>query len=210
MYATPPGSCTPEAQAARSVGDGGARGAASQISGAEASDKRPPDFMPGERVGGRGGEGGDGAGGSAASRSVGSASSAEDRGTAKESGQDDRSGKQGGQQQPMGGFVQDPFLHGVNCYAEVLLEVPDATLSGITVDPKAVTVYPTTRVYGGVSVQREVLTGKYTIWNMAGEVRGHHAGLDFGQDDMSTSHADPASGGLEEWLPPVPREPAGI
>merc|ERR1712232_543861 len=85
--------------------------------------------------------------------------------------------------QPTGGFMQDPFLHGVNCYAEVFLEVPDTTLSGIMVDPKAVTVYPTTRVYGGVSVQKEVLTGKYTIWNMAGEVRGSHSELEFDEKE---------------------------
>ncbi|CAJ1400619.1 unnamed protein product [Effrenium voratum] len=73
----------------------------------------------------------------------------------------------------------DPFLMGVNCYAEVFLEVPDVALSGINIDPKAVTVYPTTRVYGGVAVQKEFLTGKYIIWNMAGEVRGHYNGLEF-------------------------------
>merc|ERR1712186_154048 len=92
-----------------------------------------------------------------------------------------------GQQQPaVGGLVQDPFLHGVNCYAEVFLEVPDTTLSSICIDPKAVTVYPTARVYGGVSVQKEVLTGKYAIWNMAGEVRGHHGGLHFGDPSPPT------------------------
>lgn len=74
---------------------------------------------------------------------------------------------------------EDPFLHGTNCYAEVFLEVPENTLSGIRIDPKAVTVYPTAKVYGGVSVQKEVLTGKHVIWNMAGEVRGHHSGLEF-------------------------------
>merc|ERR1711967_146605 len=96
---------------------------------------------------------------------------------------EDRTGKVGATvSQSAGGFVQDPFLHGVNCYAEVFLEVPDTTLSGILVDPKAVTVYPTTRVYGGVSVQKEVLTGKYVIWNMAGEVRGSHSELEFDED----------------------------
>eukprot|EP00438_Fugacium_kawagutii_P020738 Skav225294 [mRNA] locus=scaffold4099:405925:422979:- [translate_table: standard] len=55
---------------------------------------------------------------------------------------------------------QDPFLIGVNCYAEVFLEVQDVALSGVNIDPKAVTVYPTTRVYGGVAVQKEFLTGK--------------------------------------------------
>lgn len=198
MYANPHGSCAPESQAARSAGDGGSRRTSSQLS-AEALDKRPLDFMSGERSGSRSGEGNDGAGGGSASRSVSAASPVEERGNAKDVTQDDRSGKSGGQQQPLGGFVQDPFLHGVNCYAEVFLEVPDATLSGITVDPKAVTVYPTTRVYGGVSVQKEVLTGKYTIWNMAGEVRGHHAGLDFGEDDMPMPLADPLpSCGLDE------------
>lgn len=57
-------------------------------------------------------------------------------------------------------FPQDPFLIGVNCYAEVFLEVQDVALSGVNIDPKAVTVYPTTRVYGGVAVQKEFLTGK--------------------------------------------------
>ncbi|CAK0899221.1 unnamed protein product, partial [Prorocentrum cordatum] len=78
--------------------------------------------------------------------------------------EEERSSKASSAPQPSGGFVQDPFLSGVNCYAEVFLEVPDTTLSGIRIDPKAVTVYPTTRVYGGVSVQKEVLTGKYVIW----------------------------------------------
>lgn len=55
---------------------------------------------------------------------------------------------------------KDPFLMGVNCYAEVFLEVQDVALSGVNIDPKAVTVYPTTRVYGGVAVQKEFLTGK--------------------------------------------------
>merc|ERR1712039_920097 len=90
----------------------------------------------------------------------------------------------------MGGLVQDPFLRGVNCYAEVFLEVPDTTLSGIVIDPKAVTVYPTTRVHGGVTVQKEVLTGKYVIWNMAGEVRGHYSGLSF---DEAFAHASTVS-----------------
>lgn len=90
--------------------------------------------------------------------------------------------------QPTFGLVQDPFLHGVNCYAEVFLEVPDTTLSGISVDPKAVTVYPTSRVAGTVTVQKEVLTGKYVIWNMAGDVRGHHSGLGF--DDCIRVGAD--------------------
>lgn len=82
-----------------------------------------------------------------------------------------------------GGYMRDPFLTGVNCYAEVFLEVPDATLSGIIIDPKAVTVYPTSRIYGGVTVQKEVLAGKYTIWNMAGEIRSHLNNLEF-QDDL--------------------------
>merc|ERR550514_2511452 len=98
------------------------------------------------------------------------------------SASEDRSGKLSAAVQQGGGCVQDPFLHGVNCYAEVFLEVPDATLSGIAIDPKAVTVYPTTRVYGGVTVQKEVLTGKYVIWNMAGEVRGSHSELTFGEE----------------------------
>mmetsp|Transcript_60220 Transcript_60220/g.140828 ORF Transcript_60220/g.140828 Transcript_60220/m.140828 type:complete len:207 (-) Transcript_60220:218-838(-) len=83
---------------------------------------------------------------------------------------------------------EDPFLMGVNCYAEVFLEVPDVALSGIHVDPKAVTVYPTTRVYGGVAVQKEFLTGKYIIWNMAGDVRGHFNGLEF---DRESADAQP-------------------
>jgi len=98
-------------------------------------------------------------------------------------------------QQPSLGIVQDPFLHGVNCYAEVFLEVPDTTLSGIKIDPKAVTVYPTSRVYGAVTVQKEVLTGKYVIWNMAGEVRGHHSGLGF-DDCIPVGAEDPDSDGL--------------
>jgi len=89
--------------------------------------------------------------------------------------------------------VQDPFLHGVNCYAEVFLEVPETTLSGIRIDPKAVTVYPTTRVYGGVTVQKEVLTGKYAIWNMAGDVRGHHIGLEFEDNEEKASPSAAAS-----------------
>merc|ERR1711957_731517 len=93
------------------------------------------------------------------------------------------SGNKAGTSQTPSGLVQDPFLHGVNCYAEVFLEVPDTTLSGIAIDPKAVTVYPTTRVYGGVTVQKEVLTGKYVIWNMAGEVRGSHSELEFDEKD---------------------------
>ena len=65
---------------------------------------------------------------------------------------------------------KDPFLIGVNCYAEVFLEVQDVALSGVNIDPKAVTVYPTTRVHGSL---------RYIIWNMAGEVRGHYNGLEF-------------------------------
>merc|ERR1719321_2040951 len=101
-------------------------------------------------------------------------------------GQEDRGPREDRAKQssvPTGGFVQDPFLHGVNCYAEVFMEIPDTTLSGLAIDPKAVTVYPTTRIYGGVSVQKEVLTGKYVIWNMAGEVRGSHSELQFDDSD---------------------------
>eukprot|EP00927_Polykrikos_kofoidii_P030947 TRINITY_DN2661_c0_g1_i1.p1 TRINITY_DN2661_c0_g1~~TRINITY_DN2661_c0_g1_i1.p1 ORF type:complete len:883 (-),score=121.99 TRINITY_DN2661_c0_g1_i1:21-2669(-) len=108
--------------------------------------------------------------------------------TAASSQQEERSGKQPGAASQPVGLMQDPFLRGVNCYAEVFLEVPDTTLSGIMIDPKAVSVYPTTRVYGGVAVQKEVLTGKYVIWNMAGEVRGHHSGLQF-EDCRSGSPA---------------------
>ena len=61
---------------------------------------------------------------------------------------------------PAAAAATDPFLMGVNCYAEVFLEVQDVALSGVNIDPKAVTVYPTTRVYGGVAVQKEFLTGK--------------------------------------------------
>ncbi|CAE7323032.1 AP5M, partial [Symbiodinium necroappetens] len=86
---------------------------------------------------------------------------------------------------------EDPFLMGVNCYAEVFLEVPDVALSGIHVDPKAVTVYPTTRVYGGVAVQKEFLTGKYIIWNMAGDVRGHFNGLEFDRESADAQPLQP-------------------
>eukprot|EP00746_Dinoflagellata_sp_MGD_P067009 gnl/MRDRNA2_/MRDRNA2_27685_c0_seq1.p1 gnl/MRDRNA2_/MRDRNA2_27685_c0~~gnl/MRDRNA2_/MRDRNA2_27685_c0_seq1.p1 ORF type:complete len:691 (-),score=121.36 gnl/MRDRNA2_/MRDRNA2_27685_c0_seq1:73-2145(-) len=99
-------------------------------------------------------------------------------------GQEDRGPREDRAKQstvPTGGFVQDPFLHGVNCYAEVFMEIPDTTLSGLAIDPKAVTVYPTTRIYGGVSVHKEVLTGKYVIWNSAGEVRASQKDLVFNE-----------------------------
>lgn len=120
--------------------------------------------------------------------------------------EDRTSGKAGAgttpQQPSTGGYVQDPFLHGVNCCAEVFLEVPDTTLSGIMIDPKAVTVYPTTRVYGGVSVQKEVLTGKYVIWNMAGEVRGSHSELEFDEQPRPTT--PPGSEQGEAVMPTTP------
>lgn len=149
----------------------------------EAPDKKQLDWVPGEpRVSVRAGEGGEGA--NASSWSSASAAVGEDRGTTKDlSHSDERASKAGVASQTPSGLVQDPFLHGVNCYAEVFLEVPDTTLSGIAIDPKAVTVYPTTRVYGGVTVQKEVLTGKYVIWNMAGEVRGSHSELSFAEEE---------------------------
>eukprot|EP00929_Paragymnodinium_shiwhaense_P076407 TRINITY_DN39291_c0_g1_i1.p1 TRINITY_DN39291_c0_g1~~TRINITY_DN39291_c0_g1_i1.p1 ORF type:complete len:717 (-),score=136.69 TRINITY_DN39291_c0_g1_i1:23-2173(-) len=147
----------------------------SDVKRAQASSEEqwlPGDHRSGSN-GGRGSEGVDsGPGG------VGSAVSGDDRGAKDSAGQDSSSAKHNLTAQPVG-IMQDPFLRGVNCYAEVFLEVPDTTLSGIMIDPKAVTVYPTTRVSGGASVQKEVLTGKYVIWNMAGEVRGHHNGLQF-------------------------------
>lgn len=161
---------------------------------AEAPDKKPLDWgSPGGEAGsGRSGEAGDTVASSTWSGS--STTAAEDRSTAKDvAAAEERSGKvSSALQQPNGGFVQDPFLHGVSCYAEVFLEVPDTTLSGILIDPKAVTVYPTTRVYGGVSVQKEVLTGKYVIWNMAGEVRGSHSDLEF-EEKAPVGSAEPLS-----------------
>lgn len=159
----------------------------SAVANAEGADKKPADWVPNERrsSGAEGGESGSGTTWSSAAALGSSGGVGEERGTAKEIAlAEERSGKAGAATaQPAGGFVQDPFLHGVNCYAEVFLEVPDTTLSGILVDPKAVTVYPTTRVYGGVSVQKEVLTGKYVIWNMAGEVRGSHSELEFDEQE---------------------------
>ncbi|CAK9116014.1 unnamed protein product [Durusdinium trenchii] len=80
--------------------------------------------------------------------------------------------------------------------------VQDVALSGVNIDPKAVTVYPTTRVYGGVAVQKEFLTGKYIIWNMAGEVRGHYNGLEFDslKGDVNERHS--AQRCLEAKVPP--------
>jgi len=195
MYATPAGGAHDLASSRHGAVDGKRN---SSFLASEVFDKRPLDFHPGERIGGRSGETGDSSASGAPTRSTAATSCGEDRGRDKDSvHQEDRSGKPGGQTQPTGGFVQDPFLHGVNCYAEVFLEVPDTTLSGITVDPKAVTVYPTTRVYGGVSVQKEVLTGKYTIWNMAGEVRGHHGGLHFGDASPPTEPSTPPNSSEE-------------
>lgn len=130
------------------------------------------------------GRGPDGSEPGAASRSVSAVAAA--AAAAEEERMGRASANTSASPQPAGGLVQDPFLHGVNCYAEVFLEVPETTLSGIRIDPKAVTVYPATRVYGGVSVQKEVLTGKYAIWNMAGEVRGHYSGLEFEEAARST------------------------
>ena len=97
---------------------------------------------------------------------------------------------------------KDPFLIGVNCCAEVFLEVQDVALSGVNIDPKAVTVYPTTRVYGGVAVQKEFLTGK----PLAGKMR--LVGLDFAFACLANSafehkllHAGFLS--IPAWVPEV-------
>jgi len=154
----------------------------------EAFDKKPD--VAGERQAARhSGDGGEAAGPSSWSSPA--SNGVEERNSSKDAAlAEERIGKSASQ--PTSGFVQDPFLHGVNCYAEVFLEVPDTTLSGVQVDPKAVTVYPTTRVYGGVTVQKEVLTGKYVIWNMAGEVRGSHSELVF--DEPGTTGEASADG----------------
>ncbi|CEL93782.1 unnamed protein product [Vitrella brassicaformis CCMP3155] len=93
-----------------------------------------------------------------------------------------------------GWFTRDPFLHGVNCYAEVLMEIPDVTLSGIQIDPKAVAVYPSVKLAGGVSVHSEVLTGKYLIWNRHGEVRASHSRLVYDDDTV----VDAAAAAVED------------
>ena len=67
----------------------------------------------------------------------------------------------------------DPFLVGVNCYCEIFMKIPDATLSGVSIDPKGVTVYPATKFADEVFIQNEVLTGKYIMWNSAGDAKGH-------------------------------------
>jgi len=157
---------------------------------AEAPQKPPADWQASVAAGGnnRGNEASE-AGGVGTSWSGSSATTAEERKVSKDAkdsgGQEERPGRKDVPAHGPLGLVQDPFLRGVNCYAEVFLEVPDTTLSGIVIDPKAVTVYPTTRVHGGVTVQKEVLTGKYVIWNMAGEVRGHYSGLAFDDDNNS-------------------------
>eukprot|EP00928_Gymnodinium_smaydae_P014383 TRINITY_DN15258_c0_g1_i2.p1 TRINITY_DN15258_c0_g1~~TRINITY_DN15258_c0_g1_i2.p1 ORF type:complete len:739 (+),score=148.48 TRINITY_DN15258_c0_g1_i2:277-2493(+) len=171
----------------------------------------------------RSGDGG--SGGAAASSSGGAAG---DGGARDAPAQDSSSMKPAATAHPVG-RVQDPFLRGVNCYAEVFLEVPDITLSGIKIDPKAITVYPTTRTHRGVAVQKEVHTGKYVIWNMVGEVRGHRNGLAFDEEPAAaesganlggasgtSAAAAGGSGSGDGSLPtPVsgllpPAEPAGV
>ena len=41
------------------------------------------------------------------------------------------------------------------------------------------TIYPTVKLYNGVTVQREVLTSKYIIWNASGECRASRGDLAF-------------------------------
>ena len=53
------------------------------------------------------------------------------------------------------------------------------TMSGINVDPKAISIYPTHKPAGGSSVHTEVLAGKYIIWNCCGDVRASHQELKF-------------------------------
>jgi len=119
----------------------------------------------------------------------------EDRTTTRDNPlQEDRQEKTGTTSQL--DYMQDPFLLGMNCYAEVNLEIPDTTLSGVRIDPKAITVYPTTRVHSGANVQREVRTGRYAIWNTFGEVRGHHIGFEFDTVGSLTALLRPPANGM--------------
>eukprot|EP00392_Amoebophrya_sp_AT5.2_P010623 g10688.t1 len=82
------------------------------------------------------------------------------------------------------GYHSDPYAASAACkqqsvkskcipeYCEVFLKIPNATFSGLSIDPKGVTVYPATKL--SISIQSEVLAGRYQIWNAADDnIKGH-------------------------------------
>ncbi|KAJ7564566.1 hypothetical protein O6H91_02G023100 [Diphasiastrum complanatum] len=61
---------------------------------------------------------------------------------------------------------EEPFCWEAYSYAKASLKLVGGTLSGLSVDPKTVTIYPTTKAASEYSAQ--VVSGEYIFWNSLG------------------------------------------
>ncbi|EGG18271.1 hypothetical protein DFA_03763 [Cavenderia fasciculata] len=64
---------------------------------------------------------------------------------------------------------RDPFCQGTNTFVRLFFKLQHCTLSGFGIDPKRVTVYPTSK--SKVNVDREIISSDYVIWNSLGSAK---------------------------------------
>ena len=69
----------------------------------------------------------------------------------------------------IGDEEDDPMFTGQNCYVQVFFRFARFTLSGMTIDPNAVSVHPSANAV--VSVDRELSSKEFLIWNAFGDAR---------------------------------------
>jgi len=65
--------------------------------------------------------------------------------------------------------TSDPFCVGLNSYVKLYFKILNYTLSGMSIDSKKLSIFP--NVKAKVTVEKEVISSQYTIWNSLGESR---------------------------------------
>ncbi|KAJ6313581.1 hypothetical protein OIU76_010917 [Salix suchowensis] len=63
--------------------------------------------------------------------------------------------------------LEEPFCWQAYKYAKVSFRIAGASLSGMSVDPKSVSIYPT--VKAPVELSSQVTSGDYILWNTLGK-----------------------------------------
>ncbi|XP_004349404.2 hypothetical protein CAOG_02654, partial [Capsaspora owczarzaki ATCC 30864] len=66
-------------------------------------------------------------------------------------------------------YPHDPFCVGPNAFVDLFFKIPEFNLSGCTVDPKSIVLYPSNKIKAVIT--RELTASSYRIWNSLGEAR---------------------------------------
>ncbi|XP_031568062.1 AP-5 complex subunit mu-1-like isoform X2 [Actinia tenebrosa] len=65
-------------------------------------------------------------------------------------------------------FIEDPFCQGFNSYVQIFFKLSDFTLTGCSIDPRSLSIYPNSKL-SKVNTSIEFITSDYKIWNTFGD-----------------------------------------